>query len=52
MKWFWLTAVGVGAAIGAAPERREIWHDPLTVTALAAVAAARENRGGEFEAAT
>ncbi len=32
------------------PERRVVWYDPLTATVPAAVAGARENRGGEFGA--
>lgn len=41
----------MGLAGASTPARREVWHDPLTTAAPAAVVAARENRGGEFGAA-
>lgn len=44
-----LLAAGPAAATPAGV--RTVWHDPLTAHAPAAVAAARENRGGEFTAA-
>ncbi len=39
------------AAAAATAGVRTVWHDPLTANAPAGVAAARENRGGEFTAA-
>lgn len=48
MKWVVAAAAAICSALAAAPERRMVWHDPLTLTVPAAVSATRENRGGEF----
>jgi hypothetical protein len=47
---YWMILVVTGLGPARAAERRLVWHDPLVATVPAALAVARENRGGEFGA--